>query len=108
VDKAWLLLPIALAIIYLAAVVAVITGIFRAFRERYLPAWVVGLVAAVAMVLVDSLLSRPLGDAGGFISLVTGICAGAVYGLRQRRMVTDRQPSGDHERRVPGAGEQPR
>jgi hypothetical protein len=85
-NQAWVLLPIALAIIYIAALVAVATGIRQALREKYLPAWVVGLVAAVAIVIVDTLLGNPPGQWGGIRDLVTGIAAGAIYGLRQRRL----------------------
>lgn len=52
-NEAWLLLPVALARIYLAAVLAAVDGTIRAFHDRFLPPWVVGLVVVVLLVLLD-------------------------------------------------------
>jgi len=109
VNEAWVLLPVALVVIYIAAAVAVVTSIRQAFRERYLPAWVVGLAAAVVFGLVDTMLGNPLGKWGGILYLVTGIVAGAVYGLRQRRHSSaGGVSSGGQEPLAPGAGERTR
>lgn len=84
-NEAWLLLPVALACIYLAAVVAAVDGTIRAFRDRFLPPWVVGLVVVVLLVLLDQLLGTPLDGWGAFVAIPCGIVAGGVYGLRCRR-----------------------
>jgi len=47
---------------------------------------VVGVVTALLVELVDTVLGNPLGEWIGIVSVVTGITAGAFYGLHQRRL----------------------
>jgi hypothetical protein len=49
-------------VVYGAVVLATLTGMLRAFREKYLPAWVVGLATALLLRLVDAVLGSPLGE----------------------------------------------
>jgi chromate transport protein ChrA len=84
-NVGWFLLAAVAASVYLAVVVATLLGAVRAFRERYLPPWVVGLVAVFLLMWFHELLGAPLGNFGGVVAVAAGIVAGAVYGLGRRR-----------------------
>jgi hypothetical protein len=78
--------------VYLAVVLATLDGAVRAIRERYMPPWVVGLIAAVLLGWFHELLGAPLRNWGGVLAVAGGILAGAAYGLRRRR-ITPENPS---------------
>jgi hypothetical protein len=75
--------------VYLAAVLATLDGAVRAIRERYMPPWVVGLIAVALLIWFHELLGAPLRNWGGVLAVAGGIVAGAAYGLRRRRITPE-------------------
>jgi hypothetical protein len=76
--------------VYLAVVLATLDGAVRAIRQRYMPPWVVGLIAVALLSWLHELLGAPLGNWGGLLAITGGIVAGAAYGLRRRRTWQER------------------
>jgi hypothetical protein len=76
--------------VYLAVILATLDGAVRAFRERYMPPWVVGLIALALLVWFHELIGAPLGNWGGLLAVTGGIVAGAAYGLRRRRTAQEK------------------
>lgn len=71
--------------VYAAVLLATVDGVIRAFRERYLPPWVVGLAAALLLGVIHELIGTPFGSMGALLAIPGGIAAGGIYGLRRRR-----------------------
>lgn len=75
-------------VLYVAVPLAMLTGAITAFRERYIPAWAVGLVTAIVVAKTGALLGELLGGFVLALALPCGVLAGYGWGLHQRRLRT--------------------